>query len=54
MRRVRAERFVSDMLSNDMCRRPAVNTMKRSLFLGNLGILVVKNGMSQQKSFFMF
>ncbi len=51
----RAERCVSDVLSNDMCRRPAlVNTMQRSLFLGNLGILVVKNGMSQQKSFFMF
>lgn len=55
MRRARADRFVSDVLSNDMCRRPAlVNTMQRSLFLGNLGILVVKNGMSQQKSFFMF
>ncbi len=47
MRRVRAERFVSDVLSKDMCRRPAlVNTMQRILFLGNLGILVVKDGMS--------
>lgn len=47
MRRLRAERFVSDVLSNNMCRRAAlVNTMQRSLFLGNLGILVVKDGMS--------
>lgn len=50
MRGLRAERFVSDMLSNDMCRRAA---LVNSLFLVNLRILAVKNEASQQKNFFM-